>query len=197
MSVCLQIRESISELLFSDKYDTEDTELLVQRRFEKKSPLYVGRVIENPVFRKICKLMEIELDHYELRDLYFSAEFGGGSVFVFRFKDTEYFMALDLHRDKVAESDAVTLAVCCDARKYVKLKELFELLRQNNTFDNKQDITDAPLIKAVLEANGDTVFYKGSRIPIADRELVARISPDWNKLLLDALGQDKSGKELS
>ena len=189
MGVSLQIRESLQELLFSDKYETDDTELLVENRFKKRSPLGCGPVRENPVFRKICKVMDIELDHEELRDLYFSAEFGEGCVFIFRFKDTEYFMALDLYRNKLAESDAVTLAVFCDARKCVKLKELFELLKQNCTLEGDQELTDSPLVKAVLESNFKTVYYRGSKIPVAGKELISKISPDWQMLVFNALNE--------
>ncbi len=178
MGMSLQIRESLQELLFTDKYDTADAELLIERRFEKKKPFALNPWLENPLFKEISKLMKVKLDHVALRDEYFSAREGDGYILIFPFKDTEYFMALDLHRDRLEKTDAVTLAVYCDARKFVKLKELFELLQKNSDQEVKMPLTDAPLIKAVLESDRKYVYYKGDRIPVAGKDVMERIKPD-------------------
>ncbi|MBR4554474.1 MAG: hypothetical protein IKO27_02660 [Ruminococcus sp.] len=187
MGMSLQLRENLEELLFSEKYDCEDTEMLIIRRFEKPRPVTdVVPVIENPLFRKITELMGVRFDHAALRDFYYSAEMGDGCIFVFPYKDTQYFLALDLHRDRLEETDAVTLAVYCDARKYVKLKELFELLQRNSGLDTKLPLTETPLIQAVLESDKKTVYYKGDRIPVATREQEAKVCPDaYMRLLLN------------
>ena len=176
MGMSLQLRESLQELLYSDKYDTEDTELIVQHRHDRKRPATaLVPVIENPLFKKICRLMGVQLDHAELRDAYFSADLGEGCVFIFPFKDTEYFMALCCHRGRLEDTDAVTLAVYVDARKYVKLREYFEILWENCGLEGKQPLEDTPLIKAVLESDKKTVYYKGSSIPVAGKELMQSI----------------------
>lgn len=172
MGMSLQIRESLQELLYSDKYDTEDTEILVQNRFKKKSPTALNPRIENPLFREIERLMDAQLDHRAVRDYYFSSKSSEGCVLVYPFKDTEFFMALDLCRGSLQESDIVTLAVYCDARKFVKLKELFVLMQENSELDYKPSVLDAPLVKAVLEGNGKTIFYRGEKIPVASEELL-------------------------
>jgi len=172
MGMGLQLRESLQQLLFTDRYDSEDPELIVQHRFDKKNPLALNKWIENPLFRKILNLMYADIDFKALRDLYFSAELGDGCVLIYPYKDTEYFLALDLYRDKLEQSDAVTIAVFCDARKYVKLKEYFELLWINSDLDYKMPITETPLIKSVLESDRKVVYYKGDRIPVASRELM-------------------------
>ncbi|MBR6044134.1 MAG: hypothetical protein IKP47_00720 [Ruminococcus sp.] len=186
MGLSLQLRESIQELLFTDKYETDDSELLIERRFAKKNPLALNPRMPNPLFKRITHLMGEHLDFAELRDLYFSAELGEGVVMVFPFKDTEYFMALDLHRDRLEKSDAVTLAIYCDARKYVLLHELFELLQKNSEQDFKPPLNDAPLVKAVLESDGKYVFYKGDRIPVASKALLDRIRKQPGNARADA-----------
>ena len=175
MGMSLQLRESLQELLYTDKYDTDDAELIVQRRFEKKEPFALNPRIENPLFRKILHLMHVDIDFAELRDCYFSADMGDGLVLVYPYKDTEYFLAIDLHRDRLEETDAVTFAVYCDARKYVKLKEYFELLWINSALDYKMPITEAPLIKSVLESDRKCIYYKGDRIPVADKKFMESI----------------------
>lgn len=177
MGKCLQIRESLSELLFSDKYDTEDTELLVQRKFDKTDFAQVNDVIENPLFSKITQLMGVKFDNDELRDFYFGTKHDDGCVLVFPYKKTQYFLALDLWRYKYEDVDAVTLAVFCDARKWVKLKELFDLLLLNNTLTTDQDVTESPLVKAVLESDGKSIFYRGCRIPIGTHSQIVRLCP--------------------
>ena len=177
MGMCLQIRESLIELLFSDKYDTDDTEALVERRFEKTDFAQVNDVIENPLFGKITQLMGVKFDNDELRDFYFAQKPEEGYVLVFPFKDTQYFLALDLHRERLGDADEATLAVFCDARKYKKLKELFELLLRNNTLTTDQDVTVSPLVKAVLESDGKSIFYRGRRIPFASAQQIARLCP--------------------
>ena len=177
MGMSLQVRESLTELLFSDKYDTDDTELLVERRFEKPDLTKVNPEIENPLFKKITRLMEVQFDNSELRDFFFSFSEGKGVVLVMPFKDTQYFLALDLHRDRLGDTDAATLAVFCDARKYVKLKELFELLAHNCKLITDQDVTETPLVKAVLESDGKSIFYRGNRIPIATPKQIAMVCP--------------------
>lgn len=172
MGMGLQLRESLQELLYSDKYDTDDTEILVQNRFKKKSPTTLNPRIENPLFREISRLMGAQLDHAAVRDYYFSCQNGTGCVLIYPFKDTEYFMALDLCRTQLQEGDTVTLAVYCDARKFVKLKELFLLLQQNSDLDYKPSVQETPLVKAVIEGNDKSVFYRGERIPVAGRELL-------------------------
>ena len=172
MGVGLQVRESLQELLYSDKYDTDDTELIIQRRYEKKPITALNPRMENPLFRRITHLMHAELDHSAVRDYYFASKRGEGCVLVFPFKDTEYFLALDLCRGQLQETDAVTLAVYCDARKFVVLRELFEMIEQNSELEYKPSVLDAPLVKAVLEANHDSIFYRGEKIPVASKELM-------------------------
>lgn len=185
MGMSLQIRESMLELLFSDKYPSEDTEEIVRKRFEKQKWQELYDTIENPLFAKITQTMGVSFDNDELRDFFFSFKEGEGCVFVFPFKDTEYFLALDLHREKLGDVDAVTLAVYCDARKYVKLKELFEILLENCTLTKDQEITDSLLAKAVLESDGKRIFYRGRWIPAATDEQKARVCPAayMNRLL--------------
>ena len=185
MGMSLQIRESMLELLFSDKYSTDDTEVLVRDRFEKPRWDELYDTIENPLFGKITSLMGVSFDNDELRDLFFSFKEGEGCVFIFPFKETEYFLALDLHREKLGDVDTVTLAVYCDARKYVKMKELFELLYENCTLTWDQEITDSPLVKAVLESDGKRIFYRGRWIPAATDEQKAKVCPKeyMNRLL--------------
>lgn len=175
MGVGLQVRESLQELLYSDKYETADTELIMYSRYEKKPVTALNPRMENPLFREITRLMHAELDHAAVRDYYFAAKYGEGCVLVYPFKDTEYFMALDLCRGQLQETDAVTLAVYCDARKFVKLKELFELIEENSDLDFKPSVLDAPLVKAVLEANHNSIFYRGERIPVAGKELLSKL----------------------
>lgn len=176
MGVGLQVRESLQELLYSDKYETSDTELIMYTRYEKKPPTVLNPRMENPLFREITRLMHAELDHAAVRDYYFSSKCGEGCVLVYPFKDTEFFLALDLCRGQLQETDAVTLAVYCDARKYVKLRELFELIEENSELDFKPSVLEAPLVKAVLEANHNSIFYRGEKIPIAKKELLAELS---------------------
>ena len=171
MGMSLQLRESLQELLYTDKYDTDDAELIVQRRFEKKEPFALNPRIENPLFSKILHLMHVDIDFAELRDCYFSADMGDGLVLVYPYKDTEYFLAIDLHRDRLEETDAVTFAVYCDARKYVKLKEYFELLWINSALDYKMPITEAPLIKSVLSRTGSVSTTRATGYPSPIRNL--------------------------
>ena len=185
MAMSLQIRESMLELLYSDKYPNDDTEEIVRSRFEKPKWAELYDPIENPLFAKITQLMGVSFDNDELRDFFFSFKEGEGCVFVFPFKNSEYFLALDTHREKLGDVDAVTLAVCCDARKYVKLKELFEVLLENCTLTKDQEITESPLVKAVLESDGKRLFYRGRWIPFATDEQKAKVCPAayMNKLL--------------
>ena len=185
----LQIRESMLELLFSDKYPGEETEESVRNRFEKPKWDDLYDTIENPLFAEITHLMGVSFDNEELRDLFFSFKEGEGCVMIFPFKDTEYFLALDLHREKLGDVDAVTLAVCCDARKYVKLKEMFDVLLDNCTLTKDQEITDSLLVKAILESDGKRIFYRGKWIPAATDEQKAKVCPkEYMNRLLKGIG---------
>lgn len=171
MGMSLQIRENLSELLFSELYDTDDTELLVERsKAFKERPKPCGEPRENPVFKRIMRSMGVRLDHSALRDYYYSSPPGKGNVLIFPYKDTEFFAVLDLHRDRLEETDAVVLAVYCDSRKYVILKELFLLLQKYSRMEVKLPVTEAPLIKAVLEAGNNEILYNGDRLHEASKE---------------------------
>lgn len=178
MGVSLQLREKLSELLFSELYDTDDTDLLVERsKAFKEKPKPSGEPRENPVFKRILRSMGVKLDFGALRDFYFSYPMGKGKLLLFPYKDTEYFLALDLHRDRLEETDAVVLAVYCSANKAVRLKELFLLLQKYSDMEVKLPVTDAPLIKAVLESDRKTVYYNGTQLPVAEKEDLEKLRP--------------------
>lgn len=176
MGMSLQIRESLSELLFSELYDTDDTDLLVERsKAFKERPKRSGEPRENPVFKRIMRSMGIRLDHAAVRDYYYSFPPGDGKVLLFPYRDTEFFTVLDLHRDRLEDTDAVVLAVYCDSRKYVILKELFLLLQKYSDMEVKLSVKEAPLIKAVLESDKKDIYYKGDCLPAANAGELAEL----------------------
>lgn len=196
MGVSLQIRENLSELLFSELYDTDDTDLLVERsRATKERPVPSGEPRENPLFRRILRSMKVKLDFSALRDYYFSSPMGRGNILIYPYKDTEYFLALDLHRDRLEDTDAVVLAVYCSAKKYVVLKDIFELLQKNSQMEVKLPVTEAPLIKAVLESDKKLVYYNGDKIPVADRKTLEELLCEGESLTWDPEKEKKPHEE--